>query len=36
MKFKSYPSNHNQYVPINGFDSGPTTINCGIPQGSAP
>ena len=35
--FKSYLSNRNQYVSINsinGFDSGLTTINCGIPQGS--
>ena len=32
--FKSYLSNHNQYVSINGFDSGLTTINCGVPQGS--
>ena len=32
--FKFYLSNCNQYVSINGFDSGFTTINCGIPQGS--
>ena len=32
--FKSYLSNRNQYVSMNGFDSGLTTINCGIPQGS--
>ena len=32
--FKSYLSNRNQYVYINGFDSGLTTINCGVPQGS--
>ena len=32
--FKSYLSNRNQYVSINGFDSGLTTINCGVPQGS--
>ena len=31
---KSYLSNRNQYASINGFDSGLTTINCGIPQGS--
>ena len=31
--FKSYLSNRNQYVSINGFDSGLTTINCGAPQG---
>ena len=32
--FKSYLSNGNQYISINGFDSGLTTINSGIPQGS--
>ena len=32
--FKSYLYNHNQYVSINGFDSGITTIICGVPQGS--
>ena len=32
--FKFYLSNHNQYVSINGFDSGLTSINFGIPQGS--
>ena len=32
--FKSYLSNRNQYVSINGFDSGLTTINCGVPQRS--
>ena len=32
--FKSYLSNRNQHVSINGFDSGLTTINCGFPQGS--
>ena len=32
--FKSYLSNRNQYVSINGFDSGLTTINCSVPQGS--
>ena len=31
--FKSYLSNRNQYVSINGFDSGLAAINCGIPQG---
>ena len=31
---KSYPSNRNQYVSINGFDSGLTSINCGISEGS--
>ena len=32
--FKSYLPNRNQYVSINGFDSGLTNINCGAPQGS--
>ena len=32
--FKSYLSNRNQYVSINGSDSGLTTINCDVPQGS--
>ena len=32
--FKCYLHNHNQYVSINGFDSGLITINCGVPQGS--
>ena len=32
--FISYLSYRNQYVSINDFDSGLTTINCGIPQGS--
>ena len=32
--FKSYLSNRNQYVSINGFDSGLAAINCGVPQGS--
>ena len=32
--FKSKLSNRNQYVSINVFDSGLTTINCGISQGS--
>ena len=32
--FKFYPSNRNQYVSINGFDSGLTTINCSALQGS--
>ena len=34
--FKSYLSNRNQYVSINGFDSGLTNINCGVPQRSVP
>ena len=33
--FKSYLSNRSQYVSINGYDSGLTAINCGVPQGSA-
>ena len=32
--FKSYLSNRNQYVSIKGFDSGLTSISCGVPQGS--
>ena len=32
--FKSYLSNHSQYVSINGYDSGLAAINCGVPQGS--
>ena len=32
--FKSYLSNRNQYVSINGFDSGLAAINCGVHQGS--
>ena len=32
--FKSYQSNRNQYVSINGFDSSLTTINCVAQQGS--
>ena len=32
--FKSYLSNHNQYVSVNGYGSGLTAINCGVPQGS--
>ena len=28
-RFKSFLSNHNQYVSIYGFDSDLTTINCG-------
>ena len=34
--FKSYLSNRNQYVSINGFNSGLTTINCGVAKGSVP
>ena len=33
--FKSYLSNHNQYVSINGYESGLAALNFGIPQGSA-
>ena len=32
--FKSYLSNHSQYVSINGYESGLAAINCGVPQGS--
>ena len=32
--FKFYLSNRNQYVSINGFGSGLTTINCVVLQGS--
>ena len=32
--FKSYWSNCNQYVSINGFDSGVAIMNCGIPEAS--
>ena len=32
--FKSYLSNRNQYVSINGYESGLAALNCGIPQGS--
>ena len=32
--FKSYLPNRNQYVSINGYDSGLATINCDVPQGS--
>ena len=31
--FKSYLSNRNQYVSINGYDSGLAAVNCGVPQG---
>ena len=31
---KSYLSNRTQYVSINGYESGLTTINCGVPEGS--
>ena len=32
--FKSYLSNRNQYVSINGYESGLAALNCGFPQGS--
>ena len=32
--FKSYLSNRNQYVSINGYESGLAAINCGVPQRS--
>ena len=31
--FKSYLSNRNQYVSINGYESGLAALNFGIPQG---
>ena len=32
--FKSYLSNRNQYVSINGYESGLAGLNCGVPQES--
>ena len=32
--FKSYLSNRNQYVSMNGYESGLAALNCGVPQGS--
>ena len=32
--FRSYLSDCQQYVSINGYDSGLTKLNCGVPQGS--
>ena len=32
--FKPYLSNLNQYVSINGHESGLAALHCGIPQGS--
>ena len=32
--FKLYQSNRNQFVSINGFETGLTAINYGVPQGS--
>ena len=34
--FKSNPSNYNQFVSINGYDSDLTALNCGVPQDSVP
>ena len=33
-RFKSYLSNRNQYITINGYESGLAAINRGVPQGS--
>ena len=33
--FKSYLSNRNQYISMNGYDSGVAAINYGVSQGSA-
>ena len=32
--FRSYLSNCNQYVSINGYESGLAALNCSVPQGS--
>ena len=32
--FRSYPSDRQQYFSINGYDSGLTKLNYGVPQGS--
>ena len=32
--FKTYLSNRNQYVSINGYESGIAALNCDVPQGS--
>ena len=32
--FKSYLSNCNQYVSVNGYESRLAAIDCGVPQGS--
>ena len=34
FKSNSNLSNHNQYVSINGYESGLAAINCGVPQGA--
>ena len=31
---KSYLSDPNQYLSINGYESGLAAMNCGVPQGS--
>ena len=31
--FKSYLSNRNQYISINGYESGLAALNCGVPRG---
>ena len=33
--FKSYLSNHKQFVSINDYDCGLAEMNCGAPQGSS-
>ena len=33
--FKHYPSNWNQYVSVNVYESGLTALRCDVPQGSA-
>ena len=33
-RLKIYLSNRDQYVPINGYDSGLTAVNCGARQDS--
>ena len=32
--FKSYLSDRQQFVHINGYDSSMSNIHCGVPQGS--
>ena len=32
--FKSYLSNRDQYISVNGYESGLAAINCGVHQGS--